>query len=193
MNAVWAVLVGLSVIYSAATGDLARVPGDLAASSADAVGLLITLAASYMLWSGVMRIFADCGAVGALERLLRPLLGRLFPDASRDTSGHIAANVAANMLGLGGAATPEGLEAMRGLARDAGAAFAGDMTPSMGLFIILNCSSVQLLPTTMISLRAAAGSAAPQDITLPALATTACTTAAGLLLGMLAARAGRRR
>lgn len=175
MNAFWWILIVLCVLYGVASGNGSAMSDALLASGGDAVALGLSLAGAYMLWCGLMEVMQRSGLVAALSRIIKPVF-RLFPGVRPESQAGqaIATNLAANMLGLGNAATPAGIEAvqhMRELHPH------GD-TPSdaICMFLVINASSVQLIPTTVISMRAAAGAANPADIILPALIATACST-----------------
>jgi spore maturation protein A len=160
------------------------------AGASRAVELALGLTGSLCLWSGFGVLLDRSGLRSGLGRLLSPLLGRLFPTARRDpeTLGALSANVTANLLGLGSAATPPGIAAvqrMRSLARSDGA------TDEMCRLVVLNTASVQLLPATVAALRGSLGSAAPFDI-LPAVwLTSALSVTAGLGAAEVLRRAWR--
>lgn len=179
MNIVWPLLLAASVVYAVCIGNADQVMGYFVTGAGEAVALLLTLAGVYVLWCGILNIYDKIGAMRALTRLLSPVISRLFPSTKENpqAASHIAVNLAANMLGLGNAATPAGVQAVRTLQTTQ------RLSADAGLFIIVNCSSVQLFPATAIAMRAALGSANPQDILLPAFLATLCTTAAGILLG----------
>ncbi len=166
MSYIWALLVGLSLVCALAGdgGDLSRAA---LAGAGRAVELGISLTGSLCLWSGFSLVLERSGLRAGLGRLLAPLLGRLFPKAARDEAvlGALCGNVTANLLGLGNAATPLGIEALRGMQAQSGGDRASD---EMCRLVVLNTASVQLLPTTVAALRGSLGSAAPFDI-LPAV------------------------
>ncbi len=147
-------------------------------SAGSAVALALTLAAGYALWCGLLSVAEEAGVLSALARALKRPLGHLFSARETDDESlkHISANLAANALGLGNAATPEGIAAMRSLEKRS----KGRVGDAMVMFLVINCSSVQLVPTTVIALRAAAGAASPADILLPTLFATAISTAVGV-------------
>ena len=183
MNIVWPLLFCGAILYALLTGDGGSVLGYLTESAAEAIALIVTLAGAYTLWCGVLRILKSCGAMGGIKKLLSPLIARLFPSLKNDgeTQEFIATNFAANILGLGNAATPAGIDAVQSMAKKSG----GSFTDDIGLFIVINCSSLQLIPTTVISLRAQAGSLAAGDIFVPSLVTTALTTVFSIILSLL--------
>lgn len=143
------------------------------------------------LWTGLMEVMDRCGLSRRLGRLFRPVLRRLLPQASRDpeTLAAVTANVSANLLGLGNAATPMGIRAACRMARGTG----GVASDELCRLVVLNTASIQLLPTTVASVRAACGSAAPLDI-LPAVwISSLLSVTAGLAAAKLLERLGRRR
>ena len=182
MSWLWAGMVALSVLCGAVNGRMAEVSAAALEGAGAAVELCLGMLGSVCLWMGVMELMERCGLAGTLSRLLRPVLRRLLPQASTDaeTLGAVSANVSANLLGLGNAATPLGIRAARRMARSDGVA-----DDELCRLVVLNTASIQLLPTTVAGIRAACGSAAPLDI-LPAvwLSSTLSVTA-----GLLAARA----
>lgn len=165
-----------SLFYSLLMGTGAELAAGMLAGAEKAVKLAISLAGPLCLWGGVNALLREAGALAALKRLMTPLLRRLFPSAaSLGAEEAICANVSANLLGLGNAATAPGLEAAKRLAGGKTAAGA-----ELCRFVVMNTASVQLVPATICAVRASAGSAAPFDI-LPAVwLTSLCALAAGL-------------
>ena len=158
--------------------------------AASAIRLALGLAGALCLWSGAAKALERAGGMRALARLARPVFRRLFPQTAQDETamGYLTANVAANLLGLGNAATPMGIAAVRRMQQRSGSARATD---EMCRLIVLNTASIQLLPTTVAAVRAANGAAAPFDI-LPAVwLTSVCSVTAGLLAAFLFGRASR--
>ena len=163
---IWTGMAVLSILCGLATGR-----GDLVAAAAvegaqAAVELCVSIAGMLCLWTGVMEIMRRSGLAEGLSRLLRPVLSALFPQVSKDRGvmDSISANVSANLLGLGNAATPLGIEAVRRMERKS----PGTASDAMCMLVVCNTASIQLIPTTVASVRAAAGSSAPFDI-LPAV------------------------
>lgn len=187
MGAIWAVMLLFSVLAAHFTG-----ASNLTAAAMQGAqqGLMVglSLGGALCLWSAAAKLMERAGLTAWLARLLRPLLRHIFPQASRDEQalGCIVANVSANLLGLGNAATPPGLAAMRRLHTLNPSHEADD---EMCRFVVLNTASVQLLPTTVASLRAAAGAQTPFDI-LPAVW---ISSAGALAVGLLACRLMERR
>ena len=186
---VWAGMVVLSLIFGLATGNLENVSNAAMEGASSAVELSVSMAGVMCLWSGVMEIMNACGLSQGLSRAFRPILRRLMPEASRDpeTLSALSANVSANLLGLGNAATPLGLEAARRMSRRT----PGVASDSLCMLVVCNTASIQLIPTTVAAVRMAAGSATPFDI-LPAVwVTSALSVATGILAAKLLSRLWR--
>ena len=191
MTWVWTGMVALSLVFGLATGRLDAVASAALEGAGSAVELGLSMAGVLCLWSGVMEILNACGLSALLARAFRPLLRRLLPRASRDeeTLAAVSANVSANLLGLGNAATPLGIRAARRMARGC----EGVASDELCRLVVLNTASIQLIPATIASLRAAAGCETPFDI-LPAVwLSSALSVTAGLLAAwLLSRREGRR-
>ena len=187
---VWTIMVVLSLGFGLATGNLDAVAEAAISGAESAVDLSLSMAGILCLWSGVMEIMNVCGISNQLSMAFRPILRRLLPNASRDTEtlAAISANVSANLLGLGNAATPLGIRAARRMALGCG----GVASDELCLLVVLNTASIQLLPTTVASVRSAAGASAPFDI-LPAVwLASVLSVSAGLLAARLFAALERR-
>lgn len=187
---VWSGMVVLSLLFGIVTGNLEQVANAALEGANSAIELSVSMAGIMCLWSGVMEILNVCGLSAGLARLFRPLLRRLMPNASRDeeTLAALSANVSANLLGLGNAATPLGIQAARRMARGCN----GIANDELCRLVVLNTASIQLLPTTIASVRAAAGCATPFDI-LPAVwLASILSVTVGLLASFLLAHWERR-
>lgn len=166
------------VLWGAFVGNLDQVTQGLIVSAKDAVTLGITMLGVMSFWCGILEVGTRAGLVGWLTEKMDPILDFLFPDIEK---GHparqpIAVNMAANMLGLGMAATPAGIEAMKALAADTSESEGVTANNAMCTFLILNVSSLQIVPVTMIAYRSQYGSAVPEAVLGPALFATACST-----------------
>ena len=188
MNSVWAAMCCAGLVWGLASGRAAALGQAALASGMEAVSLSIRLAGGFALWCGALQVLEEAGAAGAFARALAPLLKRLFPALGEDSPARaaIAENFAANMLGLGNAATPQGMEAMRLMEEERKTA--PRVEHDMYMLLILNATSIQLIPTTVLALRAAAGSADAGAIVLPSLVCTAVSTAVGAVLGLICRR-----
>ena len=172
-------LLMLSLVFGCITGQLPAVSSAAMAGAQAAVELCLSMAGAICLWSGVMTLMDRCGLSRKLARLLRPVLRRLLPNASRDseTLAAVSANVSANLLGLGNAATPLGIRAATRKAEGCG----GVASDELCRLVVLNTASIQLLPTTVAAVRSAHGCAAPFDILPSVWLSSALSVAAGLL------------
>ena len=169
----------LSLLFGCATGQLSAVSAAALTGAQSAVELCLSMAGAICLWSGVMPLMDRCGLSEKLAALLRPLLRRILPNASRDseTLAALSANVSANLLGLGNAATPLGIRAATRMAQGC----SGVASNELCRLVVLNTASIQLLPTTVAAVRSAHGCAAPFDI-LPAVwLSSVLSVSAGLL------------
>ena len=190
MTWVWSGMVVLSLLFGIATGRLEAVAAAALEGANSALELSLSMAGVLCLWSGVMEILNVCGLSGSLARLFRPLLRRLLPNAARDeeTLAAVSANVSANLLGLGNAATPLGIRAACRMARGCGGVAGAELCR----LVVLNTASIQLLPTTIASLRSASGCRTPFDI-LPAVwLASILSVTAGLLAAWVLSRLERR-
>ena len=191
MAIIWTGMVVVSVIFGLFSGQMDAVSQAALTGAGSAVQLCLSMTGVLCLWSGVMEIMNRCGISARLARVFRPLLRRLLPRASRDdeTLSAVSANVSANLLGLGNAATPLGVQAACRMARGQN----GVASDELCLLVVLNTASIQLVPATVASVRAAAGAAAPLDI-LPAVwLSSALSVTVGLLAAKTLARLGGRR
>ena len=163
---IWAGMVAVAVLCGSWTGQEAAVAAAAVEGAQGAIELCISLAGMMCLWTGVMEIMRRSGLAEKLSRLLRPVLRRLYPEFARDREvmDTISANVSANLLGLGNAATPLGIQAARQMSRRT----PGRASDALCMLVVCNTASIQLIPTTVASVRLAAGCAAPFDI-LPAV------------------------
>ena len=179
MALIWTAMVVGSIICGLMTGNGPAVAAAALDGAAAAVELCLTMAGVLCLWMGVMEIMKRTGLSEGLSRLLRPVLRLLYPEFSsdREVMDSISANVSANLLGLGNAATPLGIEAAKRLRRGR----TGPASDELCMLVVCNTASIQLLPTTVASVRLAAGCAAPFDI-LPAVwLASAISVCAGIL------------
>ena len=190
LSVLWVLMVGSAVVFAQINGSYAVVGAAVMEGAQRAVTLCLSIAGALCLWSGVGELLTRTGLNKRLSALLRPLLRRLFPAASRDDEamGFLCANVTANLLGLGNAATPMGIAAVKRMKALSGQSGASD---EMCRLIVLNTASIQLLPTTVAALRGSLGASAPFSI-LPAVwLTSACSVTAGLLAARMLQRIWR--
>jgi spore maturation protein A len=188
VSLVWVLLVAISVAVAAATGRLEALTAAAFESAGHGVTLALGLVGVMALWLGLMRVAEEAGLVRLLGRAARPALRRLFPEvpAEHPALGAMVMNVAANMLGLGNAATPFGLKAMAAL--DELNPHKGTASDAQALFCALNTASVQLVPASVIALRAASGARQPADILGATLLASLCATVAAVAAASLLRR-----
>ena len=184
MSYVFGIMIALAFLFSLISGSAGAMSQEIMDSASGAVTLLISISGMLCMWSGFMRIAKDCGLIDKLSRLCAPLLRRLYPDVEveSDAFRYISMNISANLLGLGNAATPLGLNAMKELKKQNPSDTASD---SMLTFVLMNTASIQLLPTTVAALRKSYGSQHPFDILLCVWITSAMALTAGLLSSKL--------
>ena len=192
MSYIFGVMIALGFLYALISGNMGALSAGIPEAAASAVELVISVSGMLCMWSGFMRIARDCGLTEKLAGLLAPLLRRLFPDVEPDSEafGYISLNISANLLGLGNAATPPGLNAMRELRKRSGSDIASD---SMITFVVMNTASIQLVPATVAALRKSFGSTQPFDIIICVWITSAVALTVGLASSKLISALTRRR
>lgn len=183
MGAIWTFMIVTAILYGCANGNADAVAQAALEGAEAAFELCFSIGGAICLWCAVMELMKEAGLAERLAALLRPILGRLFPNSAKhnDIMEPLSANVSANLLGLGNAATPMGIRAAQGMARLGEPGLASD---ELCRLVVLNTASIQLLPTTIAAIRGAEGAAAPFDI-LPAVW---ISSAISVAVGLLAAR-----
>ena len=192
MKWIFTVIIAVSALFGILNGRIGDVSNAALEGGGTAVTLVITLTGAICLWSGIMKVAEDSGLTGLTARLLSPLTRRLFPGLKKGSKAMhaICMNMTANLLGLGNAATPLGLEAMRCLKEEnQNSRTASD---HMVTFVVLNTASIQLVPTTISMLRLNHGAANPLDILPAVLFTSVISLAVGLVTSGLLGRIRRR-
>src|SRR5512133_3697729 len=187
VGAIWTFLVAAAVVAAAVNGRMPALTAAALGSAKDAVALAIGLAGAMALWLGLVRVAEEAGLVRAIARVARPVMRRLFPDVPPEhpAMGAMIMNVSANLLGLGNAATPFGVKAMQEL--ETLNPHPGTASDAQAMLCALNTASVQLVPATVIALRAAAGSRAPSEILGATLLASLCGAATAVLAARLLA------
>ena len=179
MNAVLCCMLLGGVVYAGMSGKIETVSQAALAGGSDAIQLVLRLTGGFMLFGGMIHLLEESGVMGGLVRLLRRPLRWLFSDRlEEDAMEAITENLAANMLGVSNAATPMGIRAAKALNSERHSA----PSAALCLFLVINATSVQLLPTSVLTLRYAAGSAMPEVIIWPSLIASAVSTALGVTL-----------
>lgn len=178
MNAVFSCVCILSVLLLLFRAPESVLPTLLSGGTA-ASALCLSLLASYALWSGIMEIWQDCGLTKILAKRLKPLVKKLFAVEKEETAEAVCMNLSANLLGVGGAATPYGIRAANLMDEEKNGRYASSM------LLVLNASSLQLFPTTVVSMRAALRSGSPSDVILPTLLCSVLSTLFAITLSVL--------
>lgn len=195
LNYLWAGMLLIAVAFGALQGNLNAVTQGILDSAKDAVSLGITMLGIMAFWSGILEVGAQAGVIGWMTEKMTPVLNFLFPQIPKEhpSRKHIATNMIANILGLGWAATPAGLRAMEGLQeleeerRQQGFSKLDKRTANkeMCTFMIINISSLQLIPINMIAYRSEYGSTDPMAIVGAALLATLASTVAGVIFSKM--------
>lgn len=192
LNYIWAIMIIIGVIYGALTGNIKAVSNAALNSAGEAVSLCITMMGVMSLWVGLMQIAQTSGLIRKMTDGIQPFMSFMFPRIPKEHAAreYISTNIIANVLGLGWACTPAGLKAMEALAqleRERGnPEYIGDKkirsaSREMCTFLILNISSLQLIPVNMIVYRSQYGSANPTAVIAPALVATCLSTVAAVI------------
>ena len=169
---IWFFLIIIGIVYSLLTGNVTNINESILTNGAEALELMLSIFPVIVLWSGIMKIAEDAGLLVKFAKFLEPILSKLFPSVPKDNPalGYIASNIAANMMGLGSAATPFGLKAMSELQKINDKK--DTASRSMITFLVINTASVTIIPTTVISMRILAGSTSPTIIVPASIITT---------------------
>ena len=175
MNGIFLCMVLGAVGYGIVSGRMDAIGLAVQESAAQALQTVWDMAGAVMLFCAVIQLLEEAGVTVWLERLLRRPVKWLFPDVGEDARKAVTLNLCSNMLGLGNAATPEGIRAMRLMAKGSAA------THGMCLLMVINATSVQLVPATLIAMRTAAGSVHPDKIWLPCLLASLASTLGGVI------------
>lgn len=199
LNYIWAFMIMVGVIYAACTGRMSEVTNGALDSAGEAISLCITMSGVMALWMGLMEIAKEAGLIAKMTKGISPFLNFMFPRIPKEHSAreYIATNIIANILGLGWACTPAGLKAMEALAKleeergnpEYVSGIKGTVKSTgirvasneMCTFLILNISSLQLIPVNMIAYRSQYGSANPTAIIAPAIFATLCSTLVAII------------
>ena len=186
---VFGLLATISFITAVFTGNMDVLSGAISSSALRATELVISLAGSMCLWSGLSRVLDECGFSDLLQRITSPLLSVIYPDAFSKNCGikECAANISANFLGLGNAALPTGIAAMKKLSSNSERPD-GKANDDAVMFAVLATTPIQLIPVTLFTLRETAGSVAPYEILIPIWICETATTFFAVLICKLMSR-----
>lgn len=181
LNIIWPLFLIISFIYAIFNGRVSEVNNSIFESTKLAVDLSISLLGTICLWNGIMQIASKTSIVNHLTKILNPIMKKIFPDIKKEDKVHeeITMNIIANIMGLGNAATPLGLRAMKSMQK-----MNKDkdrLSNSMAMFIVLNTASIQIIPTTVIAIRNSLGSSNPTAMIIPVWIVTVCAAGSAIL------------
>lgn len=183
MNKIWISIILLCVVYGLVTGRFETMTSGILALPEEGLGLVCTLVFSACFWSGVMMIMYDSGLIDKLAKLLNPFLRKIMPNLNDEEAyKYVAMNIAANIFGLGFAATPAGLKAIKRMKELSKEDDKSTATNEMVTFLVLNTAGVTILPTTVMAIRQSYGSKNPADFLILSFVGTLASCIFGLLL-----------
>lgn len=166
INKIWCFFIFIAIIFGFINGSYEEVNNSIFSSINSTIELIITLFGSMCFWNGIMNIVKNTSLINKIKNILNPLIKFLFPDLSKESEAYknISINMASNLIGLGNASTPAGLKAMEELQKEN--KNKNILSKNMILFMLINTASIQLIPTTIISIRMSLGSKNPSGIIL---------------------------
>lgn len=181
MNVIWPAFIILSFVYALFTGRVNEINNGIFDSVSEAVNLSLTFLGTICLWNGIMEIVKRTTLIEKLTKLLNPIMRILFPELKQNeqAKSEISMNMIANILGLGNAATPLGLKAMKTMQKENPKK--DTLSNSMAMFIVLNTASLQLIPTNVIAIRTSLNSLNPTKIILPVWGATIVAAIVGVI------------
>lgn len=180
LNKLWPVMIIISVIFGFFTGRMEEVNNSIFISFDDTVNMMINFLGIMCFWNGMIKILENTRILGKIEKLLKPFIEKFFKNESEQAKKLISLNMVSNILGIGNAATPMGIEAMKEMDKDNPQR---KLSYGMNMFILLNTLSIQIIPTTIISVRASLGSEKPGAIILPVWITSIVTFIIMMFIG----------
>lgn len=180
LNLLWPIFIIISIIYAIFSGNIENLNNSIFTSTESAVNLILTLIGMTCLWSGIMEIASRTKVIEYLKNILNPLINMLFSSLNEKSRNNIIMNIIANILGLGNAATPLGLKAMKELQKEN--SDKEELSDNMMMLIVLNTASLQIIPTTIIAIRSSLGSLNPTKIIVPVWISTICAAIVGIVV-----------
>ncbi len=188
LNYIWGLMIIIGIVVAALTGKMPELTDQILDSAKEAISLLVVMLGVVSMWNGVMKIAEESGLVEGITKKISPIIKFLYPKIPEDSKAkkYIAANMVANFLGLGWASTPTGLMAFQELDKLNG--HSKTASHEMCIFLIINISSLQLIPINMIAYRSQYGSVNPTSIIVPAIIATIFSTIAGVIFAKIMSR-----
>ena len=179
LNILWPIFIIISIVYAIFSGNIENLNKSIFESTESAVNLTLTLLGMTCLWSGIMEVASKTQIIDYLSKILKPITKKLFSDLNKKSYNNIIMNIIANILGLGNAATPLGLKAMKELQKENGNK--EELSDNMMMLIVLNTASLQIIPATVIAVRSSLGSENPTKIIFPVWISTICAAVVGII------------
>ena len=181
LNKIWPIFILISITYSIFSGNVENVNNAVFNSAESAISVTITLLGMMCLWSGIMKIASNVSLIEKLCKIINPIINFLFPELKKNEKikKEISMNIIANFLGLGNAATPLGLKAIKSMQKEN--KNKDCLSNSMMMFILINTASIQLIPTTVFAIRSSLKSENPTNILIPVWCSTLSAAVAGII------------
>ena len=182
LNILWPILIIVSIIYSIFSGNIEATNNAVFKSAEEAIQLVITFFGTICLWNGIMEILKETSLMEKISKFLSPIMRFLFPEINKSDKEYeeISMNIIANLLGLGNAATPLGLKAMKTMQeKNKNKDY---LTNSMAMFLVVNTAAIQIIPTTVIGIRNSLESKNPTNILFPVWISTICAAIVGIMV-----------
>ena len=185
LNKIWPIFIIISFSYAILCSKLDSLNSAIFESTSDAVSLSISLLGTICLWNGIIQVANKSSIINKLTKILNPIIQILYPEMKKNKQAQkeISMNMVANILGLGNAATPLGLKAMKTMQKENPKK--DTLSNSMIMFIVLNSASIQIIPTTVIAIRSSLGSSNPTSIVFPVWVATFCAATCGIVVTKL--------
>lgn len=190
LNKIWPIFIIISIIYAFCSGNIENVNSGIFESTKNAVELCLTFLGTMCLWNGIMQIAYKSNLINKIVKLLNPIIKKLFPEIKNDEKikKEISMNMIANILGLGNAATPLGIKAMKSMQEKN--INKNKLSNSMMMFIVINTASLQIIPTTVIAIRSSLKSINPTSIVVPVWVATICSVITGIIITKILIKRG---
>lgn len=184
LNVIWPIFILASIIYAIFSGNIENLNNSIFSSTENTVSLTITLLGTMCLWNGIIEVATSTSLIEKVTKFLKPIMKVLFPNIKCEDKVYkeISMNIISNMLGLGNAATPLGIKAMKTMQNENKNKNKSKLTDDMATFIIINTASIQIIPTTVIAIRNSLGSENPTQIILPVWIATIVAALVGIFV-----------
>ena len=181
LNKLWPCFIVISFVYAMLNFNMNELNNSIFDSCKQTIEMLLSFMGIMCMWNGIMEIVKETTLINKITKCLSPIMKFLFPDVKKDNKAYkeISMNIVANFLGLGNAATPLGLKAIRSLQEENKSK--EELSNSMVMFIVLNTASIQIIPTTVIAIRASMGAANPSSIIVPSYMASIIAVVIGIL------------